>query len=185
MTRNYSLRFLFCASIFFPFAFIFPQEQKPKTTEQRTPISIPDVEGVSIIKENEKDKEKEVLSTLDEDEDSGIERHRFFNVRYLPLAEGFANRPKDLENERLLILGRVQLRGLSGQTESAFNNGNSDYNAMDWNFRRVRLGFMYEGGSWWGMQMHLRVEDGINRPYITTQTDPVTGNVERVNLRDN
>lgn len=44
---------------------------------------------------------------------------------------------------------------------------------------------MYEGGSWWGMQMHLRVEDSINRPYITTQTNPDTGAVERVNLRDN
>jgi hypothetical protein len=179
MTRK-----IFTAMIFLSVTSVFSQEvsKKPKLRE---PIAIPDVEGVSIIKEEKKEKEIETLTTLEDEEESTIEKHRFFNVRSLPLAEGFANRPKDLTNERLLILGRVQLRGLSGQTESAYNNGNSDYNAMDWNFRRVRLGFMYEGGSWWGMQMHLRVEDAINRPYITTQTDPVTGNVEQVNLRDN
>jgi hypothetical protein len=152
---------------------------------QSKPIEIPDVPGVSPVRKQEtKDstKQAEPVSLVD---DSDIEKHRFFNVRYLPLAEGFANRPKNLEHERLLILGRVQLRGMSGQTESAFNNGKSDYNAVDWNFRRVRLGFMYEGDSWWGMQMHLRIEDAINRPYITTQTNPTTGAVERVNLRDN
>lgn len=149
----------------------------------KVPLKIPDIEGIPIDKKPTDVKNEKLDISMEEE--SAIERHRFFNVRSLPLAEGFANRPSELANERLLILGRVQLRGVSGQKESIFNNGKSDYNAVDWNFRRVRLGFMYEGGSWWGMQMHLRIEDAINRPYITTQTDPNTGYVERVNLRDN
>jgi hypothetical protein len=173
--------------LFYPLS-LFSEEigSKQDSKEPVQSIPIPDTKGVSILKEKDmkKDEQMSIKNIVDE-EGSNIEQHRFFHFRNLPLAEGFANRPKDLNNERLLILGRVQLRGLSGQTESAFNNGHRDYNAVDWNFRRVRLGFMYEGASWWGMQMHLRIEDAINRPYITTQTNPTTGAVEKVNLRDN
>jgi len=173
--------FLFFLAVFFSLS-LYSQE-KP-VSSNKEPIPIPDVEGIPVKKEKQKLPEEDLV-LQESDEMQGIERHRFFNVRSLPLAEGFANRPSDLANERLLILGRVQLRGMSGQRESVFNNGKSDYNSVDWNFRRVRLGFMYEGGSWWGMQMHLRIEDAIAKPYITTQTDPNTGNIERVSLRDN
>ncbi|MCC5813580.1 MAG: hypothetical protein JJT78_02385 [Leptospira sp.] len=186
------LRFENLVTYFFLIFIVFhtsllSQEKKTATPIGPQPISIPDTEGITTIRESEKESSKDTeerIKEIAEEEAKGLERHRFFHVRYLPLAEGFANRPKELENERLLILGRVQARGIAGQTESNYNNGNRDFNSMDWHFRRVRLGFMYEGGTWWGMQMHIRLEDQINQPYITTTTDPVTGNVEQVRLND-
>lgn len=89
------------------------------------------------------------------------------------------------KKEKLTIVGRVQFRGVSGQIDSSFNNGHRDFNSVDWNFRRVRFGFNYDGASWWGVVVQLRVEDAINRPYVTVRRDPVTNQLTDVQINDN
>jgi hypothetical protein len=175
------MRLYFLITLFFYLINFFTSISKLHSQEF---IPIPDVPGIPAYPEENKE-QNESLEKIAKEQEQSLEKHRFFHVRSLPISEGFANRPRDLEDEKLLILGRVQFRGMSGQKESSFNNGSADYNAVDWNFRRVRLGFMYQGGKWWGGQLHLRVEDAINRPYITTRNNPDTGAVEQVNIRDN
>lgn len=96
----------------------------------------------------------------------------------------FTSRPDELQKERLTITGRIQFRGISAQTGSNYNNGNEDFNSVDWNFRRLRLGIQYQGGSWWGMAINLRGENMLNAPYIT-QTKNNTGEVTNVTMREN
>ncbi len=86
---------------------------------------------------------------------------------------GFARVPSNPILEKLTVVGRLQLRGVSGESESSFNNGNRDFNSIDTNVRRARIGWVYEGGSWWGAALSLRVEDMINRPYLVRQTATV------------
>lgn len=166
-----------------PFILLSQETEKPKKKSPLV-IPIPDVEGVPVKKSSEEEikKETQTLPALDKSDEVGIEEYYFSNVRALPISEGFANRPKDLDKEQLLIVGRVQLRGMSGQTESTFNNGSRDYNAVDWNFRRVRFGFIYEGDKWWGMLAQIAVEKAVSAPYLTTRTNPLTGDVEEVEL---
>ncbi|NCS94524.1 MAG: hypothetical protein GW761_12065 [Leptospira sp.] len=172
-------------SIFIVPFLLFAEEDSSKINKNKlTAIPIPDVDGVpsyKSVKEEEK-KDKNQIKNSKTSEDIGLEEYYISNVRALPISEGFANRPKNLENEKLLIVGRIQFRGLSGQKESSFNNGKTDYNSVDWNFRRVRFGFIYEGNKWWGMLAQIAVEKAVIAPYITTKRNPVTGSLEEVEL---
>ena len=100
--------------------------------------------------------------------------------------EGSEN--KEEKKEKLKITGRVQFRGVSGQTDSVYSNGGRDFNSVDWNFRRVRLGAVYEG-DFWGAVVDIRLENAMNKPYTvtTTKKDPVSGEtyVTKVKDRDN
>ena len=93
---------------------------------------------------------------------------------------------KEKEEEKLKITGRVQFRGVSGQEESTFSNGGSDYNSVDWNFRRVRLGAKYEG-DFWGTVVDIKLENLLNKNYTTTSTKDVGGTevVTKVSDKDN
>ncbi|MCB1156139.1 MAG: phosphate-selective porin O and P domain protein [Leptospiraceae bacterium] len=77
-----------------------------------------------------------------------------------------AKEVKKPSNEKLTISGRLQVRGISAQKDSDFSNGHRDYNSFDMNFRRVRFGFKYNGDKWWGAQVHIRIENLINPPYL-------------------
>ncbi|TGK35362.1 hypothetical protein [Leptospira andrefontaineae] len=103
--------------------------------------------------------------------------------KFNPYPNHFTSRPDELQKERLTITGRIQFRGISAQTGSNYNNGNEDFNSVDWNFRRLRLGLQYQGNSWWGMMINLRGENMLNAPYIT-QNKNTTGEVTNVSLRE-
>ncbi|HNI88379.1 MAG TPA: hypothetical protein PKX55_09490, partial [Leptospiraceae bacterium] len=60
------------------------------------------------------------------------------------LPDAFAHRPDDTSKEKLTVYGRIQFRGVTGSEQSPYSNGNNDFSALDWNFRRLRLGAMYE-----------------------------------------
>ncbi|PJZ71441.1 hypothetical protein CH373_02790 [Leptospira perolatii] len=98
-----------------------------------------------------------------------------------PLPNGIANRPQDPNTERLTITGRVQFRGISGQAGSVYANGRDDFSVVDWNFRRLRLGFIYEGDKWWGGMANLRLENAISSQFLRTKKD-AAGNVKDVSL---
>ncbi|PKA25893.1 hypothetical protein CH381_13490 [Leptospira sp. mixed culture ATI2-C-A1] len=91
------------------------------------------------------------------------------NVTTLP--DAFAHRPDDVSKEKLTITGRVQFRGASGTAQSPLSNGHRDFNTIDYAFRRLRLGAMYEN-DWWGASIQLRLENMLNRVDLsqTTQT---------------
>ncbi|MCE9499489.1 MAG: hypothetical protein K8R21_03155 [Leptospira sp.] len=88
------------------------------------------------------------------------------------LPDGFAHRPDDVKKEKLTILGRIQYRGVSGSADSPFSNGHRDFNAVDWNFRRLRLGTMYEN-DYWGTTIQLRLENMLNRVDIAQTTSTI------------
>lgn len=108
------------------------------------------------------------------------------------LPDGFMHRPDDTAKEKLTITGRMQFRGVAGSMQSPYSNGHSDFNAMDWNFRRLRLGAMYEN-DWWGMNIQLRMENFLTRPDVVTTTTTVPGTaagtsttvVNSVRMKDN
>ncbi len=83
----------------------------------------------------------------------------------------FASRPDDILNEKLTIAGRVQFRGISGEEGSVYSNGKSDFKSVDMNFRRLRLGFIYEGNKWWGAMTNLRLENAMNSTFLRTRRD--------------
>jgi len=90
------------------------------------------------------------------------------------LPDGFAHRPDETKKEKLTVYARVQFRGVSGSMQSPYSNGHSDFNALDWNFRRIRFGAMYEN-DWWGMNVQFRMENMVNRTNtVTTTTNVVT-----------
>ncbi|TGN19866.1 hypothetical protein [Leptospira idonii] len=105
-----------------------------------------------------------------------------YSVKVPEPATGFANRPDEIGNEKLTIAGRIQFRGISGEEGSVYSNGKSDFKTVDWHFRRLRLGFIYEGNKWWGGLANLRLENAISSIYLKTKKDPATGNVQDVSL---
>ncbi|EPG74121.1 phosphate-selective porin O and P domain protein [Leptospira fainei serovar Hurstbridge str. BUT 6] len=82
---------------------------------------------------------------------------------------------------RLRIQGMMQIRGISAQRDSAFSNGHRDFNSVDTNFRRVRLGTDYRVQNW-GFTVNLRLEDLINSPNTKEQKN-ATGNVTDVSVK--
>ncbi len=131
----------------------------------------------------------------------GPNRKRVEYLRPLPqgtrttLPDTFAHRPNDTSDEKLTLYARMQFRGVSGSADSTFGNGVRDYNAVDWAFRRLRIGTMYEN-DWWGTNIQLRLENMLNRPDVvqTTNTLNYTDSngrpasatyVSNVRMRDN
>ncbi len=111
------------------------------------------------------------------------------------LPDGFIHRPEDIKKEKITLTGRIQFRGISRSEQSPYSNGHSDFNAMDWNFRRLRLGTMYEN-DWWGMNIQLRGENMLNRTDVVPTTTTLnytdvsgkpasTTYVSNVRLKDN
>ncbi|MES0491050.1 MAG: hypothetical protein ABUK01_13715 [Leptospirales bacterium] len=60
-------------------------------------------------------------------------------------------------NNKLKISTRVQARVMAGEKNSSWA-GHSDYNAVDFNFRRIRLGVEYNAG-WYGSKVELKGEN--------------------------
>ncbi len=89
------------------------------------------------------------------------------------LPDAFAHRPDDLKKEKITFYGRIQFRGVTGTADSLYSNGYRDYNAMDWAFRRLRLGAMYEN-DWWGTNIQLRMENMANRPDVVNTTNTIS-----------
>ncbi len=112
--------------------------------------------------------------------DKAINKH---DPKFNAYPNHLTSRPEELQKERLTITGRVQFRGISAQTGSNYNNGNNDFNSVDWNFRRLRLGFQYQGGSWWGALVNIRGENMLNAPYVV-QTKNTAGDVTNVSLKE-
>ncbi|PJZ87039.1 hypothetical protein CH368_18900, partial [Leptospira levettii] len=111
------------------------------------------------------------------------------------LPDAFAHRPDDTAKEKLTIYGRIQFRGVSGSEDSLYSNGHRDFNNVDWNFRRLRLGAQYEN-DWWGTNIQLRLENMLNRPDIVQTTSTLnyldangrpatTSYVSNTRLKDN
>lgn len=109
---------------------------------------------------------------------------KYLEYQKTPLPGGFANTPQNPIGEKWTIVGRVQFRGVSGQKDTIWSNGHSDFNAIDWNLRRARIGLIYQGDTWWGTAVQLRLEDITSRPYTVQQKDAL-GNVKDVQTKDN
>ncbi|GBF50076.1 hypothetical protein LPTSP4_15990 [Leptospira ryugenii] len=105
---------------------------------------------------------------------------------------GFSRVPKNPILEKLTVVGRLQLRGIGGEADSIYSNGHRDFNAPDVNVRRARIGWIYQGDSWWGSTLAIRLEDLVNRPYLVKETITFKDGAGRditvtrdVNIRDN
>jgi hypothetical protein len=72
------------------------------------------------------------------------------------------------KKDKLFIIGRIQMRAMSGQSDTAWSTGNGDYNLVDFNFRRLRFGAIYEGDKHWGMIVNVRLENALNKTYLTS-----------------
>ena len=91
-----------------------------------------------------------------------------------PIQNTIVAKPED-SHKKLTINGRIQFRGEAGSIQSPYSNGHSDFNALDWNFRRLRIGSRYDS-DYWGMNIQLRMENMLNRvDTVTTTTNVVTG----------
>ncbi|EQA38852.1 phosphate-selective porin O and P domain protein [Leptospira inadai serovar Lyme str. 10] len=82
---------------------------------------------------------------------------------------------------KLRIQGMLQVRGISAQRDSSFSNGHRDFNSVDANFRRVRLGTNYRAQNW-GFALNLRLEDLINFPN-TKERKNANGTVTDVSVK--
>jgi hypothetical protein len=92
---------------------------------------------------------------------------------------GYANRPSKPEEEKLSIFGRVMFRAISGQQDTAWAPQGNDYGTPDFNFRRLRLGAIYQGGKSWGGMVHMRLENAMsNAPSV----GPSRGLVQEASL---
>ncbi|TGK01214.1 hypothetical protein EHQ53_09160 [Leptospira langatensis] len=104
----------------------------------------------------------------DKHESGLIQDHNFLKgYEFTDVPNQSAHRPADPQKEKLTIYGRLQFRGISGSQDTNFSNGNSDFQAIDWNVRRLRLGAMYEGADWWGGVINIRLENLVARPELS------------------
>lgn len=95
---------------------------------------------------------------------------------------GYANRPAKPEEEKLSIFGRVMFRGISGQQDTMYSRPGQDYGLADMNFRRLRLGAIYQGSKNWGALVHLRLENSFNSPGTSGSNPLGRGLVQEANL---
>lgn len=86
---------------------------------------------------------------------------------------GYSNRPAKPEEEKLSIFGRVMFRGVSGQQDTMYSRPGQDFGVADMNFRRLRLGAVYQGNKNWGALVHLRLENAFGYP-ATSGTNPLS-----------
>ncbi|MDV6235452.1 porin [Leptospira ellisii] len=112
-----------------------------------------------------------------------IGRENFPERKEMQLPNHFRHRPDKLNEEKLVIAARTQFRGVSGSKESPFS-GNEDFNTVDANFRRLRLGFFYQGAKWWGFATQLRLENALNSQFLKVTKDKTSGDVKDVTLND-
>ncbi|AXR68022.1 hypothetical protein [Leptospira mayottensis] len=101
----------------------------------------------------------------------------------MQLPNHFKHRPENINEEKLVIAARTQFRGVSGDRQSAFS-GNENFHAVDANFRRLRLGFFYQGAKWWGFATQLRLENALNSQFLRITKNKTTGDVQDVTLND-
>lgn len=101
----------------------------------------------------------------------------------MQLPNHFKHRPENINEEKLVIAARTQFRGVSGDRQSAFS-GNEDFHTVDANFRRLRLGFFYQGAKWWGFATQLRLENALNSQFLRITKNKTTGDVQDVTLND-
>lgn len=107
----------------------------------------------------------------------GPDRNKLFSLEEL----NKENTKPQSEFPKLKINGRIQVRTMAGQKESSYSNGHSDYNAWDVNFRRMRIGFSYEGEKWWGAVVDVKLENLLNRQFLTNKSDTTIGADGKVN----
>ncbi|EKJ87663.1 phosphate-selective porin O/P [Leptospira meyeri] len=156
-------------------------EPEAPQTKEMGPAGTTTTEAKEHKKET-KEPQAKVYQELYEDTESGqiftkpgpnrvkVEYNRpLKNGDITTLPDAFAHRPDDTAKEKLTIYGRIQFRGVSGSQDSLFNNGHRDFNTVDWNFRRLRLGAQYEN-DWWGTNIQLRLENMLNRPDVVQTT---------------
>ncbi|TGK15553.1 hypothetical protein EHO61_14415 [Leptospira fluminis] len=113
----------------------------------------------------------EKANTGDKRESGQIQEENFLKgYGFTDIPNQSAHRPKDPQKEKLTIYGRLQFRGISGSEDTNFNNGHDNFQAVDWNVRRLRLGAMYEGSDWWGGVVNIRLENLLARPELQPAT---------------
>jgi hypothetical protein len=95
---------------------------------------------------------------------------------------GYTNRPSKHEEEKLSIFGRVQVRAMTGQQDTMYSRPGSDYAMGDVNFRRLRLGAIYQGSKNWGALVHLRLENAFGSPATSGSNPLARGLVQEANL---
>ena len=95
--------------------------------------------------------------------------------------------PEHAKKEKLFLTGRIQMRTMTGQRDTFWSTGHSDYNIADFNFSRLRLGAIYQLDKHWSMVVDMRLENALNRPYVTTKTGNCGGTtcVTSVSLNEN
>lgn len=86
---------------------------------------------------------------------------------------GYSNRPAKPAEEKLSIFGRVMFRGVTGQQDTMYSRPGQDFGIADMNFRRLRLGAVYQGSKNWGALVHLRLENAFGYP-ATSGTNPLS-----------
>jgi hypothetical protein len=167
------LGILFIFSIIFP---VYGQNSKPQSeTKNQTSISDTNTSEYESINADALYMDEETGQVFTK---PGSGRKRIVGLGKkgeTNLPAHSAHRPMETEKEKLTIYGRIQFRGISGSTDSAFSNGHRDFNSMDYNIRRLRLGALYEGSNWWGAAINIRGENLLNRPQLTSATTtPIT-----------
>ncbi|EQA44681.1 hypothetical protein LEP1GSC050_4023 [Leptospira broomii serovar Hurstbridge str. 5399] len=104
--------------------------------------------------------------------DNGLTQENNFQKGYgfTDVPNQSAHRPRDPQKEKLTIYGRLQFRGIAGSKDTNYSNGHDNFQAVDWNVRRLRLGAMYEGADWWGGLVNIRLENLVARPELSPAT---------------
>ncbi|MDH5720061.1 MAG: hypothetical protein OEZ13_05485 [Spirochaetia bacterium] len=74
----------------------------------------------------------------------------------------FAEQKKEEKHESLKIGARIQTRLMMGEKDSDFAT-NEDYNAVDFNFRRLRLSLVFQGAKWYGGYLELKGESMLQK----------------------
>ncbi len=69
-----------------------------------------------------------------------------------------AEAAKPASEEHLDIGTRVQFRAMAGEADSD-HAGANDYDALDFNFRRIRLSMKYQAESWYGGVVDIKAEN--------------------------
>ena len=177
LTQTITCLILLCANS------VFAQTENPIGSENKTNPIPATVEPAKEIKATDTEIPKNDSKDLYEDSETGQiftkpgpnrKKIDYFKSTEKP-ETGIVIKTTDPYKAKLTLNGRIQFRGVTGSMQSPYSNGHSDFNALDWNFRRLRIGSRYDSDLW-GMNIQLRMENMLNRPdTVTTTTNVVTG----------
>ena len=88
---------------------------------------------------------------------------------------------ESFSNSYMKVRARIQTRIMAGEKDSPYASVR-DYDALDFNFRRLRIGFIFQGDDWYGGIIDLRLENFLSKPEYNATDQSIDNSYSAIEL---